>query len=79
MAMGIPVVATSIAADGIDVMRNETILIGDTAQEFAAETVRILRDKKLNLKIGSAGRKLVEKKYSWESIAQDLDKIYRNL
>lgn len=79
MAMGIPVVATSLAANGIDVMHNETILIADTPQEFAAETVRILRDQTLNLKIGSTGRRLVEGKYNWKAIAEELDKIYRNL
>lgn len=79
MAMAIPVVATSIAAEGIDVKHNENILIGDTPENFSAETIKLIRDPELNSKIGSAGRKLVESKYSWKMVAERLNDIYTSL
>ena len=79
MAMAIPVVATSIAAEGIDVKHDENILIGDTPENFSAETIKLIRDPELNSKIGSAGRKLVESKYSWKMVAERLNDIYTSL
>jgi len=79
MAMGIPVVATSIAANGFDMEQNKHILIGDTPQSFAKQTIRILKDPELNHTIGSAGRKLVENRFSWKKAAEALDGIYRTI
>ena len=79
MAMGIPVVATSMAANGFDLEQNKHILIGDTPQRFAEQTIKILKDFKLNHTIGDAGRQLVENKYSWKKVAEDLDRIYHTM
>ena len=79
MAMGIPVVATSIAANGFDMEHNKQILIGDTPQSFAQQTIRILQDTELNHTIGSAGHTLVENRFSWKKVAKDLNEIYHTL
>lgn len=79
MSMGVPVVATSIAANGIDVESDKHILIGDKPCLFADQTIKILKDLELNHKIGSAGRKLMEENYSWKKIAEDLNGIYQEL
>lgn len=77
MAMGVPVVATPVAAEGIEAKQEEHILLGDTPENLAQYCVRLLSDRDLNENMGSAGRKLVEDNYSWETVAQDLDRVYR--
>jgi len=79
MAMGVPVVATPVAAEGIEAKHDVHILLGDTLENLAEYCVRLLSDRELNKNIGSAGRKLVEDNYSWETVAQDLDRVYREL
>jgi len=79
MAMGVPVVATPVAAEGIVAKHDVHILLGDTPGRLAENCVRLLNDRELNRTMGSAGRKLVEDTYSWEMIAKDLDRVYREL
>jgi glycosyltransferase involved in cell wall biosynthesis len=79
MAMGVPVVATPMAAEGIEAKHEEHVLLGDTPEDLARYCVSLLSDRDLNKNMGSAGRKLVEDKYSWETVAQDLDRVYREL
>jgi len=79
MAMGVPIVATPMAAEGIDAKHNVHILLGDTPENLAEYCVRLLSDRELNQNMGSAGRKLVEDNYRWETVAQDLDRVYREL
>jgi glycosyltransferase involved in cell wall biosynthesis len=79
MAMAVPVVATPMAAEGIEAKHEEHILLGDTPETLARYCARVLRDRDLKKNMGSAGRRLVEDKYSWETVAKDLDRVYREL
>jgi len=77
MAMGAPVVSTSIGAEGLAVTHGRDVLLADTADAFAAEVVRVLRDDALGAELGSAGRHLVEKSYDWRASARALEALYR--
>ena len=79
MSMAVPVVATSIAASGIDVEPDMHLLIGDSPQMFAAQTIRILKDRELNRRIGFAGLDLVKERYSWKRIAGDLNGLFHSI
>ncbi|MGA9349186.1 MAG: glycosyltransferase [Anaerolineae bacterium] len=78
-AMAKPVVTTSIGSQGIDCTPGEDILIADDPQGFAAQTVRLLRDKALREKLGRNGRKQVVAKYDWEIIIQQVEDIYNEI
>jgi len=79
MATGIPVVATEMASEGIEIQPEKNILIGNGPANFADKTIRLLKDTGMNREIGYAGRKLVEKQYGWNSIAQALENRYLDL
>lgn len=79
MAMGIPVVATETASAGIEAQPEVNILIGNSPAKIADQTIRLLKGNGLKRKIGSAGRRLVEKNYSWTTIAQALENRYFEL
>lgn len=70
MALGTPVIATSKGAEGLDVTSGENILIADEPGEFAAQTVRLLRDPDLRAFLADNARKLVEGKYGWDAIGE---------
>jgi len=76
MALGRPVVSTTIGCEGLDVVDGEHLLIADNPQEFAEKTIRLLTDRQLYQRIAAQGRRLVEDQYDWDVIAEKLMGIY---
>lgn len=76
MAAGVPVVATTKAAEGIEVTHGKNILLADTPEEFARQVVRILTDRKLAQRLSQGGKKLIKDKYNKESAARTLRLTY---
>jgi polysaccharide biosynthesis protein PslH len=76
MALGKPVITTSIGAEGINYAREENILIADTAEEFAEAVCRCAADKQFCLQLGRAARKLIEKEYNNSKIIERLTSFY---
>jgi sugar transferase (PEP-CTERM/EpsH1 system associated) len=72
MALGRPIVSTSIGCEGIAVKDGENILIGDDPQTFARQTVLLLQDEEKNQAIRSQARKLVVDHYDWDAITARL-------
>jgi glycosyltransferase involved in cell wall biosynthesis len=70
-------VSTTIGCEGIAARPGEDVLIADMAADFAAATVRLLRDRALAEKLRSNGRRLAEEMYDWRAIASRLDALYR--
>lgn len=79
MAYGRPVVSTTIGAEGIDVEHNRNILIADSPAEMAEAVCRILKDPALARNLAEEGRRLVESRYAWKSIADSMYETYRAL
>jgi glycosyltransferase involved in cell wall biosynthesis len=79
MALGRPVVTTSIGCEGLAVADGEHLLIGDTPDAFAQSVIRVLRDAPLRERITIAARRLVEERYDWPIIASKLLRIYHAL
>lgn len=77
MITGTPVVATTLAAEGLDLQSGEDVLIADSVEELADATIKLLKDKKLQHRLGAAGQKIVRRGYSWDIIAKELDKVYK--
>lgn len=77
MITGTPVVATTLAAEGLDLKNGRDVLIADTAQGLAEATVKLLKDPSLQKALSQAGQKVVRHGYSWDTIAESLDKVYK--
>jgi sugar transferase (PEP-CTERM/EpsH1 system associated) len=67
MAMGVPVVSTSIGAEGIVGVDGEHLRIADDPRAFAQAVLELLRDDPLAQRLRARGRELVERHYSWQS------------
>jgi glycosyltransferase involved in cell wall biosynthesis len=73
---GLPVVSTTIGAEGLDVTPGSDIVIADGAEAFARECLRIWKDEGLRRRIAAAGRDLWRRKYSPPALAAALTAIY---
>lgn len=76
LASGLPVVSTTIGAEGIEAKSGKEILIADSPKEFARASVRILKDRKLAGKLSQNGIKFIKKHYNQNQAQKVLDKIY---
>ncbi len=77
LAMKKAIVSTSIGCEGIDVINGKNIYIADDEKEFAKKIIFLLNNESERRKIGEEGIKLVEKKYRWERIVEDLETEYK--
>jgi glycosyltransferase involved in cell wall biosynthesis len=71
MALGVPVVTTSMGAQGLDVQDGCHVLIADDPVTFAEKTIRLMADRDLRRRLAYEARQLVETKYSWR-IVEDI-------
>jgi tetratricopeptide (TPR) repeat protein len=68
MAMGLPVVSTSLGCEGLHVTDGSHLLIRDQPAEFAEAVLQLVADANLWQTLRTNGRQLVEQKYDWQSI-----------
>lgn len=71
MAMGLPVVSTTVGAEGLPVTDGEHLVIGDTPDAFADACAALLADPARAGAIGSAAQTLVREHFDWARIARD--------
>jgi glycosyltransferase involved in cell wall biosynthesis len=79
MALGKCIIATSIAAEGINYHHDKDILIADQADDFYKQILRCFTDKTLISRIGASARRLVEKNHNQQKINHNLQKVYQEI
>jgi glycosyltransferase involved in cell wall biosynthesis len=78
-ASGLPVVATTIACEGLPAVDGENVLVADEAAGFAAAMRRVQRDPALARRLGEQGRRTVEAEFGWEAVGAKLAGAYAAL
>ncbi|MEQ1692501.1 MAG: glycosyltransferase [Gemmatimonas sp.] len=68
MAMGLPVISTSVGAEGLSVSNGETARLCDEPASFAQGVVSLLRSGGRS-SMGEAGRQWVRQHFGWEGVA----------
>lgn len=79
MATGIPVVSTTIGAEGLSVRHCETILLADSAADFSKAICDLFENNELRKRIGEKGLEMVRCYCSWDSITQVFEKYCRQV
>jgi sugar transferase (PEP-CTERM/EpsH1 system associated) len=79
MALGVPVVSTSIGAEGLGLVPGRDLLIADTPDDFAASVVRLVRDRELRRRLAAQARRTAEQRFSWDAVGATLTGIYESL
>ncbi len=77
LAIGTPVVSTTIGAQGLDLIHNEDILLADSPEEFANETARALLDATLRSQLETRGMETVNARLAWPMLGRALSEFYR--
>ena len=66
MAMGIPVVSTTIGAEGLGVTHRQQLLLADSPADMAAAVVQLARDADLAENLRSRALEWVQQHYDWQ-------------
>jgi glycosyltransferase involved in cell wall biosynthesis len=72
----LPVVATSVGAEGLAVREGENILLADAPPAFAQAIERLLDEPALDRRLRRNGRAWVEANYHVRTLYPGLDAVY---
>lgn len=75
-AAGKAVVSTRVGAEGNLACHDEQLLLADEPEKFARAVVTLLEDAHKRRVLGDAARRLAEKRYSWDAIAEQFEQAY---
>lgn len=75
LAMGIPVVCSSLAARGVDVVPGEHLLSADSTTEWVEAITRILDHPAERRRLAAAGRARMLSHHSWEHAMRQFDRL----
>jgi sugar transferase (PEP-CTERM/EpsH1 system associated) len=76
MAMGVPVVASPLATDGIRLQSENHALLATDAEAFSRQIIRVVTDPELGHRLSKNGRKFVEERYDWTTNLQALETVF---
>ena len=77
MAMGVPVVSTTLGSEGLEVVPGADLLESDEPDGFARQVLRILDDAVLAARLAEHARCTVDTRYAWPVVAAELERVYR--
>jgi glycosyltransferase involved in cell wall biosynthesis len=79
MGYGLPVVTTTIGAEGIGLVNKETALIADDPGEFAEAVIEVYNDEDLWNRLSSNSIRLIEERYSERAVKETVREILGTL
>jgi len=75
MAMGVPVVTSSVAAGGVDALPGDHLLVADSPEDLAAAILRVVENADERQRLSEAGRARMLSHHSWAGSMKRLDAI----
>ncbi|MDT3428000.1 GT2 family glycosyltransferase [Paenibacillus forsythiae] len=75
MSYGLPIVTTTIGAEGMNMAQGQHALIADTAQQFAESVINLYQSKEVWTRISTESKKLVSDCYSPHRAKEMLNKL----
>jgi glycosyltransferase involved in cell wall biosynthesis len=79
MSMRIPCVTTSIANASLHAEVGKEVLVGDTAESFAAHVVSLLKDEQQRDALAQQGYDFVHRNFSWEKAGEKLEAVLKSV
>ncbi len=79
MALGRPIVTTSIGVESLDIEPGRDVIVADDPAAMAEALDRLLGDPVEQARLGAAARERVVARYSWDACAARYDELYADL
>jgi polysaccharide biosynthesis protein PslH len=78
MAAGIPVISTTVGAEGLTCHDGRDVVIADSAEAFARRCLEMLDRPELRRRIADEASHLVATQFSWEAVAKSFEDVLRS-
>ncbi|MDX1616811.1 MAG: glycosyltransferase family 4 protein, partial [Candidatus Promineifilaceae bacterium] len=78
LAARLPVVSTTVGAEGYPVETGRHLLLADDPDRFAEAVITLLEDSTLRERMGMAGAQLAAR-YDWRRVVPQFDRVYREV
>lgn len=79
MALGLPVVATDISAEGIKADENDGLFRANNAREYFDIISKLFDDNELRISSGDKARKFIESNHVWFDLISSMKKEYESI
>jgi glycosyltransferase involved in cell wall biosynthesis len=79
LSLGLPVVTTSVGAEGLGLVDGESVLIGDSPSEFADAVVRLYTDDDLWTAVAHKGRELIHHNFSPHAVQGRIEALLHSV
>lgn len=79
MALGLPIISTTLGAEGLPVEDQKHLLLADDAAGFAKALHRLQKDEDFAFNLGEQGRQLIENAFNRSVLTQQLTAFYAAL
>ncbi len=76
MAMGLPIVSTTVGAEGFPVVNGKELVLADEPEAFARAVLDLLDHPTRRAKLAAAGHTFARANYGWEVLVPQLERIY---
>jgi glycosyltransferase involved in cell wall biosynthesis len=75
MAARVPVVSTTIGAEGLEVNPPADIRLADSPRDFAGQCMELIEDSTLRSQVAEVGYQLVSTRFSWEQVTRKMEDL----
>jgi glycosyltransferase involved in cell wall biosynthesis len=76
MALGVPVVATSVAAEGMELQDHEDVLLADKPEDFAQALIKLYESEELWTRLSENGMRKTRALYSTDAARKKLEFLF---
>jgi len=77
LSLGLPVVSTTVGAEGMGLVDGETVLVADEPDSFADAVCRLYNDMRLWEKLSEQGKEYIEERYGETAVRTQLKRLLR--
>lgn len=78
MAAGVPIVSTTVGAEGLRYKDDEDIVLADDPASFAEACIRLLTDETQRSAIASNALSRAQREFSWEAVSREFEAVLEN-
>lgn len=79
MAIGLPIVTTSIGAENIDAENEKEWIVEDNPREFSRTVIKLLTDENLQSKMGEDASKFINANYTWNVTKKKFEELLQTM
>ena len=79
MAIGLPIVTSSIGAENIDAKNEKEWIVEDNPREFSRAVIKLLTDENLQSKMGEDASKFINANYTWNVTKKKFEELLQTM